>query len=81
MPIYEYRCQQCGAVSEHLVGMGGEEEVACLQCGSSDVARILSVATVAARQANSRPGQTCCGRSERCERPPCASGGGCRRDG
>lgn len=34
MPIYEYRCSQCGAISEFLVGVNHKEEaLSCKQCG------------------------------------------------
>jgi putative FmdB family regulatory protein len=36
MPIYEYECQQCGAVSEYLVGVGYDDSVECKECGSSE---------------------------------------------
>lgn len=44
MPIYEYRCQKCEQVFEHLArSMNGESRVACPECGSSKTERMLSV--------------------------------------
>jgi putative FmdB family regulatory protein len=33
MPIYEYRCRACGAVSEHLQPMGSDAPGPCEACG------------------------------------------------
>ncbi|MDO4559162.1 MAG: zinc ribbon domain-containing protein, partial [Planctomycetia bacterium] len=32
MPIYEYRCEECGEMSEELVR--GDETITCAKCGS-----------------------------------------------
>jgi putative FmdB family regulatory protein len=34
MPIYEYRCDLCGAVSEFLLRVGDDEPIRCKKCGS-----------------------------------------------
>ena len=80
MPIYEYRCQACGGISEYLMGVGGGEPVRCKSCGGEEMHRILSVASVSKGSSGIMPGQTCCGREERCQVPPCSGGEGCRRD-
>jgi putative FmdB family regulatory protein len=80
MPIYEYRCKACGATSEYLIGMGKDEIIACKECGSTEMERILSVASFMGGISEHAPGRTCCGREERCERPPCSEGGTCRRE-
>ena len=43
MPIYEYRCQECGRVSSFLV-LNRKDPLApvCRQCGSATLERILS---------------------------------------
>jgi putative FmdB family regulatory protein len=41
MPIYEYRCRACGRAFERFVHGAGE--VACPDCRSVDVARLLSL--------------------------------------
>jgi len=41
MPIYEYRCNQCGKEFEELV-MNGEEHPQCPACGSKNTQRLLS---------------------------------------
>lgn len=80
MPIYEYRCNQCGAISEFLVGVSSKiEALTCKQCGSSHLEKMLSVAH-SLKSEKRAPGHTCCGREERCSTPSCSTGGSCRRD-
>ena len=80
MPIYEYRCKKCGANSEFLVGVGEEDPIACEHCGSQDMEMIMSTASFLSQVTERAQGRTCCGREERCETPPCSTGGRCRRD-
>jgi len=44
VPLFEYRCRQCGGVSEVFVrGAGmGTHAVRCLRCGSVETARVVS---------------------------------------
>jgi putative FmdB family regulatory protein len=81
MPIYEYKCRACGTVTEALVSSSRREEaIACRACGGRDLQKMLSApAAVSVRKAGPK-GRTCCGRDERCDAPPCSSGGSCRRD-
>jgi len=80
MPIYEYRCNHCGAVSEFLVSVGSKgDTLNCKQCGSSQLEKMLSVSH-SVKSEKRPPGHTCCGREERCATPPCSTGGTCRRD-
>jgi putative FmdB family regulatory protein len=79
MPIYEYRCETCGTLSEYLVGMGKDDPVICRQCGSHEMNRILSVSSFSLQPDGRVSGRTCCGREERCDTPPCSNGGTCRR--
>jgi putative FmdB family regulatory protein len=82
MPIYEYVCESCGKVSEFLVGVGqGEATIGCKHCGSSHVKQQLSAGNFSMSGSRSRPqgGKTCCGKEERCDNPPCSTGGGCKR--
>ncbi len=52
MPIYEYRCQGCGQRFEKLVLTIGREpeELACPQCYSTDIQRLISNVAVASGQ-------------------------------
>lgn len=43
MPIYEFRCGDCGKVYEKLVRERDEElEIKCPECGSEEAARVIS---------------------------------------
>ncbi len=55
MPIYEYRCEECGGVSEFLVSkMGGQpSDLKCDKCGSRKMSKALSTIAVHATAAAS----------------------------
>ena len=43
MPIYEYRCQSCGAKTSHLVlSPSRQPELECQSCGSLELTRLVS---------------------------------------
>ncbi|MBN1979101.1 MAG: zinc ribbon domain-containing protein [Anaerolineae bacterium] len=77
MPIYEYRCRDCGETFEVLVRAG--TDVACPHCGSASWDKLLSAPFVSSGQTARQAGHTCCGRENRCATPPCSEGGACRR--
>jgi len=81
MPIYEYRCENCGKITEFLVMRSSDAEtVICKYCGSKKLKKLISK-PAAVIMGNSRsPGSTCCGRTERCDSPPCSNGGDCKRN-
>jgi len=80
MPIYEYECIDCGKVSEILVGIGGQSDVLqCKYCGGTTLNKIPSFASIATTSLRPK-GRTCCGREERCDKPPCSTDGVCGRD-
>lgn len=79
MPLYEYRCRGCAKISEFLVrDPGARDALACPDCGSTDLERLLSVPSApvvkgggssnAATPCGNAP---CCGRETRCDKPPC----------
>ena len=79
MPVYDFRCNDCGAVSEFRVSAyTTSNSVVCSSCGSSSMERLISAPSIL-KSATNTPGSTCCGREERCETPPCSIGEGCRR--
>lgn len=79
MPIYEYRCQSCGQVSEVLIrGFESIKKPTCSNCGSDDMQKLLSVPSLLSERHNNQ-GTTCCGRTERCDKPPCSTGEKCQR--
>jgi putative FmdB family regulatory protein len=80
MPIYEYRCEDCGAITEFLQRrIDVSETVTCEQCGSHKVTKLLSAVNVSVSEGHAAPGKTCCGRDSRCDTPPCHSDGTCVR--
>jgi len=46
MPIYEFRCEACQQVFEHLA-LGREEalDIRCPSCGGEDLSRVISTCT------------------------------------
>ena len=79
MPIFEYKCADCDAVTEFLVRSAtDDEQPVCEKCGGLNLERLLSTPNVSVGSSRSK-GSTCCGATERCETPPCA-GGSCIRD-
>ncbi len=43
MPLYEYRCRDCGKVSTILVGITMEKPaICCARCGGTDLERLIS---------------------------------------
>jgi putative FmdB family regulatory protein len=43
MPIFEYRCQECGDIFEVLTLRAGQQEApVCRKCGSAATERVLS---------------------------------------
>lgn len=92
MPIYEYKCRDCGKISQFLVGVNQQDgEISaeggsasgrkCSFCQSKKLDKIFSKSFISAGRhtAGSSDGSTCCGRTERCDTPPCSGDGVCRR--
>jgi len=42
MPIYEYRCLDCGKISEIFLRSPRSESIECPICGSKNLERLLS---------------------------------------
>jgi len=79
MPIYEYRCRDCGRIQEFLILNGHEQEIVCPNCGSKQMEKVISPASFMFSDSQRPAGRTCCGREERCSSPPCETEGRCRR--
>jgi putative FmdB family regulatory protein len=70
MPIYEFLCQKCGAESELLIRTSRWKGTPCPECGSTKLAKKLSVFASSVAGAKSEPascgggggGQGCCGK-------------------
>ena len=79
MPIYQYKCQECGEVSDFLLSsLSDSGTLVCPSCGSHNLDRLLSVPNLL-KGKTTVPGTTCCGRTERCQMPPCSTDERCRR--
>ena len=65
MPIYEYRCKECGNQFEMLQRVGEESEgLRCPQCGEVKVQRLLSLFAAAGHGSEpqmNNGGGACCG--------------------
>ena len=84
MLAYEYKCQHCGRQFERRQAITEPPLTACPECGG-EVRRLLSGGAgilVRGGAGHEREGHggscgfrengaTCCGRPERCDRPPC----------
>jgi len=67
MPIFEYRCRECGTQFEKIL-LSAAEPVECERCQSSDLERLLSVFAVAGpatANAAAEPGPCPCGAPRR----------------
>jgi putative FmdB family regulatory protein len=78
VPIYDFKCRECGRVSEVLI-RDVSKTVRCPSCHSENMERLVSASYMVKADARA-PGSTCCGRAERCDTPPCATGDVCSRD-
>lgn len=70
MPIFEYKCQQCGHVTEVLQKSRKATKQSCEKCGSSDMTKLMSGFSVG----QSTPAAPGC---DSCEAGPMCGGGGC----
>ncbi len=70
MPIYEFRCEQCGRESEILVRSTNWKGTTCPHCGSERLVKQFSV--FASSTAGSGESPSCSGNPGSC----CACGGG-----
>lgn len=69
MPIFEYRCKGCNAVTEVLIRRAGDERaVKCGECGSAKLERMLSAAAVAVKSEDGCPVPKCGDRAPCCAR-------------
>ncbi|MCD4780705.1 MAG: zinc ribbon domain-containing protein [Candidatus Omnitrophica bacterium] len=88
MPTYEYLCESCGYQFEKMQKMTDERMKVCPECGQA-LSRLIGAgggiiikgnnSSMSNYKNNSSSGQTCCGRDERCDTPPCSDDGVCQR--
>ncbi|MCP5105817.1 MAG: zinc ribbon domain-containing protein [bacterium] len=71
MPIYEYKCNECGEDSEILL-RSYSAEANCPHCKSADLTRLISVpGAVMTKGSHSSPDMPMCPNRERCGVPNC----------
>ena len=89
MPTYEYLCESCGYKFEKFQKMSDEVLKECPKCAKA-VKRLIGAGMgiifkgkgfYSTDYKNNSPfsGKTCCGRTERCDEPPCSDDRVCRR--
>jgi len=88
MPTYEYQCENCGYKFEKFQKMSDKPMKKCPKC-DKEVKRLIGAGIgvifkgkglyATDYRDNSPSGRTCCGRTERCEKPPCSDDGVCKR--
>jgi len=78
MPIFEYKCKNCGKKFETLItSKEAEESLKCINCGSDNLEKLLSASFVSVKgeshSAGSHCGQDtpCCGAPSPCDKRPC----------
>ena len=69
MPIYEYRCQGCGATFERFIRRAEDRQVSCPQCNGAAVDRIPSTFAVGSAERGDTPAASCCGLTAPCSDP------------
>ena len=78
MPIYDFKCRECGEVSEVFVRNMESPDIRCPACGGRSMEKLIS-SSFLIKASQPSTGGTCCGRTERCDSPPCSTGEACRR--
>jgi putative FmdB family regulatory protein len=76
MPIYEYKCDKCGAVSEFIV-FGDDDTLQCKSCASTELTKLMSAHNTAgpSPQFSGMPTGGCCGSPGSCGTPGSCCGG------
>ncbi|MGH9356430.1 MAG: FmdB family zinc ribbon protein [Terriglobia bacterium] len=67
MPIFEYKCRECGSKFETIVG-SSSAQVTCQRCSSARVERLLSTFAVSGSgraESSPEPGPCACGAPRR----------------
>ncbi len=69
MPIYRYRCRECGREFEHFHRRASEPPPRCPQCDGGDLAKIPAAFAVGASQRSEAGATACCGLNSPCSNP------------
>jgi putative FmdB family regulatory protein len=78
MPIYEYKCQDCGEVNEFLTGIGrNSDDLVCRACGSARLESQMSSPAISMgkKLPSLTEKSTCCGSAP--SEKGCRPGGCC----
>jgi putative FmdB family regulatory protein len=59
MPIFEYKCSNCGKISEFLEKAGNNAKRRCLHCGSSKLDKQFSVFAAQVKEGQSKKCLSC----------------------
>lgn len=59
MPLFEYRCKECGHVTEFLEKADSKAQHECEQCGSTKTDRLLSAFSVKEGRSSRSVGSSC----------------------
>jgi len=88
MPNYEYECKKCGYKFEKFQNMSDKPLKKCPKCNGA-VRRLIGKGMgvifkgsgfyATDYKSNTSSNGTCCGRAERCDKPPCSDDGVCKR--
>jgi putative FmdB family regulatory protein len=54
MPIYEYKCDKCGKVTEFLENASGRSDKRCAHCGGGKLTKVLSLFSAGVKQGDSK---------------------------
>ena len=77
MPIFEYRCENCGQTNEFLI-LGKQEQLHCRHCGGEDLTKLMSAhntSSASPERFAEKGSESCCGSPNSCDTP----GGCCSR--
>jgi putative FmdB family regulatory protein len=73
MPIYEFKCHDCGNISEIICGVGKDEKnICCSHCGGKNLIKVVSApasVSVKDNRSFSSNSSDCCGMTNPCENP------------
>jgi putative FmdB family regulatory protein len=77
MPLYEYRCRDCGDRFEVLQRLGeGAEGLSCPDCGAATLDKQFSSFATTSSSSSSAMAEAGCGAAE-CGTGACCGGGAC----
>lgn len=63
MPIFEYKCAECGRISEFLETGGGKADRICIHCGSKKLNKQISVFAPQIKEGDSKRCHGCSDRT------------------